>query len=280
MSDSVELKGVEETLMIPLWARAVATRRRCLIDDPASVDLVERLGYDFESKLGHARWMMPMLEVRAARFDEVVREFVDRHPDGTVVELGCGLDTRWERCGGGRVDWFDLDLPAVIEVRRRYFQDGRRRTMLAASLPDTAWRDRVGARERPFLFVAEAVLYYLEPDEVVRFIRTLSTGFPASSIVLDTVGTRAMSRQAGHPMLRHYDARFRWAVDDVQSLVTDTAYSVVRAEFLADLRRDERRRLPFMTRLFYLVFSRMSWFRESSRLVRLSSVGQARAGAG
>ena len=77
--------------------------------------------------------MMPMLEVRAARFDEAVREFVDRHPDGAVVELGCGLDTRWERCTGDRVDWFDLDLDAVIQVRRRYFQDGERRTMLAAS---------------------------------------------------------------------------------------------------------------------------------------------------
>ena len=273
MSDYVDLKGVEETLMIPLWARAIATRREGLIDDPAAVDLVERLDYDFKSKLGHARSMMPMLEVRAARFDEAVRAFVATYPAGAVVELGCGLDTRWERCGGGRVDWFDLDLPAVIELRRRYFQDGERRTMLAASLQDTAWHDRVGSRERPFLFVAEAVLYYLEPDDVAGFIRSVSAGFPASSILLDTIGAGAMSRQAAHPMMRHFDARFRWAVDDVGTLLADTAYSVASAEFLADLRRDERKRLPFMTRLLYLVFSRMSWFRESSRVVRLSSLG-------
>ena len=272
MSDSIELKGVEETLTIPLWARAMATRRGGLIDDPAAVELVERLGYDFESKLGHAKTMMPMLEVRAARFDQAVREFVERHPDGAVVELGCGLDTRWERCGGGRIDWFDLDLPAVIRLRRRYFEDGARRRMLAASLQDTAWHDRVGPRERPFLFVAEAVLYYLEPDDVARFIRAVSAGFPASSIVFDTVGTGVMSRQAGHPMMRHYDAWFRWAVDDLESLVAGTAYTVASAEFLAELRRDERKRLPLVTRLFYLVFTRMSWFRESSRLVRLSSL--------
>ena len=102
VSDSVSLTGVEETLMIPLWARAIATQRGGLIDDPAAVELVERLEYDFKSKPGHVRSMMPMLEVRAARFDEAVREFVDRHPDGAVVEFGCGLDTRWERCGGHR----------------------------------------------------------------------------------------------------------------------------------------------------------------------------------
>ena len=272
MSDSVELKGVEETLMIPLWARAMATGRRGLIDDPAAVALVGRLGYDFQAKLGHARSMMPMLEVRAARFDSVVRGFVDRHPDGAVVELGCGLDTRWERCGGGRVDWFDLDLPAVIELRRRYFQDGGRRTMLAASLLDTAWHDRVGLRERPFLFVAEAVLYYLEPGEVARFIRSVSAGFPASSLVLETIATGTMSRQDGHPVMRHYDARFKWAVDDVRTLVADNAYSVESSVFLADLRREEVRRLPLMARLLFMVMRRFSWFRESSRLVRLSSL--------
>ncbi len=72
-----------------------------------------------------------------------------------------------------------------------------------------------------------------------------------------------MNRQAGHPLMRHYDARFRWAVDDVRTLVADSAYTVASAEFLADLRRGERKRLALR---------RMSWFRESSRLVRLSSL--------
>ena len=144
MSDSVELKGVEETLMIPLWARALATKQGGLIDDPAAVGPVERLEYDFEAKLKQARMIVPMLAVRAARFDEAVRDFIDRYPDGAVVDPGCGLDTRWQRCNGSRVDWFDLDMPAVIALRRRYLQDGDRRRMLAAPLQDTAWRDLVG----------------------------------------------------------------------------------------------------------------------------------------
>ena len=272
MSNSVELKGVEETLMIPLWGRTIATQRGGLIDDPAAVELVGRLDYDFESKLNHARAIAPMLAVRAARFDEAVRDFIDRYPDGVVVELGCGLDTRWERCNGNRVDWFDLDMPAVISLRRRYFQDGERRKMLAAPLQDTAWRDLVGPRERPFLFVAEAVLYYLEPADVGQFLRSISASFPCSSIVLDTIGTGAMSRQDGHPLMRHYDARFRWAVDDVQTLVADNAYSVVGVELLADLRREELRCLPLTSRLLLAVMRTMRWFRESSRLVCLSSL--------
>ena len=111
-----------------------------------------------------------------------------------------------------------------------------------------------------------------EPGDVVRFIRSVSAGFPARSLVLETIGTGAMSRQAGHPLMPHYDPRFKWAVDDVHSLVAGSPYSVASSKFLADLRREERKRLPLMTRLLYLVFSRMSWFGESSRLVRLSSL--------
>ena len=272
MSDSVELKGVEETLMIPLWTRALATRAGGLIDDPAAVELVERLDYDFEAKLGHARWLASFGVVRAKRFDEVVRDFIDRHPDGAVVDLGCGLDTRWERCDGRRVDWFDLDLDAAIALRRRYFQDGERRRMIAAPLQDTGWHDRVGPRKRPFLFVAEGVLLYLQPDDVAGFIRSVSESFPRSSILLDTIGTGTLNRQDSHPLMRHYDARFHWAVDDVDALVADNAYSVTTSEFLADLRREELRRLPLTSRLLLMVMRRMRWFRESARLVCLSSL--------
>ena len=272
MSDSVELKGVVETLMIPLWARALATQQQGLIDDPAAVDLVKRLEYDFEAKLGHARWLASFSVVRARRFDEAVRDFIDKYPDGAVVELGCGLDTRWERCDGQRVDWFDLDLDAAIALRRRYFRDGERRKMIAAPLQDAGWHDRVGPRDRPFLFVSEGVLLYLEPDEVAEFISSVSRSFPASSILLDTIGTGTINRQDSHPLMRNYEARFRWAVDDVSTLVADNPYSVVSVDFLADLRPEELRCLSLTSRLLLLVFRRMRWFRESSSLVCVSSL--------
>ena len=84
VSDSVSLNGVAETLMLPFWAMHCSTQvpgslkvactthllSRGRIDDPAAVEVVERLEYDFKSWLGHARSMMPMAEVRATRFDE------------------------------------------------------------------------------------------------------------------------------------------------------------------------------------------------------------------
>lgn len=271
VSDPVALTGVEETLIIPLWARAMATRAQGLIDDPVAVELVDRLDYDFESKLGHAKHLASFSLVRTARFDEAVRDFIATNPDGAVVELGCGLDTRWERCAGHRIDWFDLDLHTVIALRRQYFEDGPRRTMIAAPLQDSTWHDLVGPTDRPFMFVAEGVMLYLDPDDVTNSIRSLSESFPASAILLDTISTGVMKRQHNHPLTRHYDAAFKWAVDDIATLTADNGYNVSNAEYLADLRHDERKRISLTPRVLLMVMRTMRWFRESSRIVKLSS---------
>ena len=219
--------------------------------------------------------IVPMLAVRAARFDEAVRDFIDRYPDGAVVELGCGLDTRWERCNGNRVDWFDprhaggdCPAPAVFAGRRKAggCSPLRCRTPHGAiswdqgNVRSCSWR-------RPCCTIWKL-------GEVAQFLRSISAGFPFSSILLDAIGTGAMNRQDNHPLMRHFDARFRWAVDDVRTLVADNPYTVASSEFLADLRREELRCLPLMSRLLLMVMRRMRWFRESSRLVRLSSVDE------
>jgi O-methyltransferase involved in polyketide biosynthesis len=48
------------------------------------------------------------------------------------VELGTGLNTRFERVDNGTVHWIDLDLPDTIALRRRYFADTERRQMVGA----------------------------------------------------------------------------------------------------------------------------------------------------
>ncbi|MEM6989215.1 MAG: class I SAM-dependent methyltransferase, partial [Myxococcota bacterium] len=55
MTRSVELGDVQETLLIPLLARAVETSRsNGLLEDPRAVEIVEQLDYDFDKWRGHS----------------------------------------------------------------------------------------------------------------------------------------------------------------------------------------------------------------------------------
>ena len=77
------------------------------------------------------------------KIDREMREFLQTAPDGVVLHLGCGLDTRFARVDNGLVTWFDLDLPDVIELRRKFFSENERYHMIASSVTDWGWLDQV-----------------------------------------------------------------------------------------------------------------------------------------
>jgi O-methyltransferase involved in polyketide biosynthesis len=155
--------------------------------------------------------------LRTAIFDHWVRNFLAANPDGTVVEIGTGLNTRFERVDNGTVHWIDLDLPDAIELRRQYFADTERRQMVAASVLDEAWLRTVEQRPGPYLFVAEGILVYLAPDEVTQTLARIAERFPGALIALDTYSQRMLGQQ--HRLAsQHRIAPWQWACDDPRSL--------------------------------------------------------------
>ena len=94
-----------------------------MLRDPVAVELVGRIDYPFAERFGTGRpaqWQA----LRVLAFDREVRRFLQRHPEGTVVALGEGLETQCRRVDNGRVRWIGVDLPETVEVRRRLLPDG------------------------------------------------------------------------------------------------------------------------------------------------------------
>ncbi|MFG3662311.1 class I SAM-dependent methyltransferase [Streptomyces sp. NPDC047706] len=205
---------VQETLLIPLYARAVENRKQFpLLRDAPAEEIVAALDYDFARFDGLPSLTGAML--RTVLFDRWVADFLSVHPDGTVVEIGTGLNTRHERLDNGRARWFEIDLPDVIGLRRNFFADTPRRTMIAASVTDEAWAAEVASPAAgPYLFVAEAVLPYLHEPEVRRVVGLLSERFPGSLLALDTAGPGFFDAQEQHDALSKVDARMHWYCPD------------------------------------------------------------------
>lgn len=61
-----------------------------------------------------------------------------------VLHLACGLDSRAQRVDvPDTALWYDVDLPAVMDLRRELFKESTRYRMIAASVVDRAWLDQV-----------------------------------------------------------------------------------------------------------------------------------------
>lgn len=247
--EKVVLGPVQETLLIPLFGRAVETRKpNGMIHDPMALRIVDSLDYDF-GKWKKSRSLIGV-GLRTHLFDDEVADFLAAYPDGTVVEIGCGLNTRFERLDNGRARWFELDLPDSMALRRRFFEDTPRRTMIAASVLDEPWLDTVAAAGGPFCFVAEAVLIYLDEPQVRQVAERLRARFPGARLVMDTTSAKQVDGQHRHDLMRTLPRQgwFRWKCDDPGRLAAWGLRLVRSRDFFA-VPEEIKARLPFGPRL-------------------------------
>ena len=185
------LTGVAETLLITLYIRAMESQRPdALTKDERAEALVRQLNQETLRKTLALTDDFSRVAVilKGREFDRFAQDFLRRQPDAVVVHIGCGLDTRFERVAeGGRVEWYDLDLPEVIELRRKLVGgEGERHHFLACSVLDSVWLEAVGAhRLRPFLFLAEGVFMYFKEAQVKSLVLTLRDHFPGAELVFD-----------------------------------------------------------------------------------------------
>jgi len=167
------LENVAETLLYPLISRYVETRKEDgIIRDPKSVEIINALDYDVDNTK-----LFPISQkgacLRTLIFDEAVSGYLKDLPDGTVINLGCGLDTRFPRVDNGKLTWFDLDLPETIEIRKRFFTETNRHRLLSTSVLDPSWAKAIPQDKAP-LILMEGLSFYLTETEnrkVVSIIR-------------------------------------------------------------------------------------------------------------
>ncbi|MCJ7520546.1 MAG: class I SAM-dependent methyltransferase, partial [Anaerolineaceae bacterium] len=141
------LSGMAETLLIPLYNRAMESQRPdAIMRDEKAVALVTQMSYDFDQvrkiRMSEGNKVARIMLTR--EMDRYARDFLSRHPAAVVVHIGCGLDSRFERVDNGRVEWYDLDLPDVIRLRRKFIGDkGERYHLLGCSVLEDAWLETV-----------------------------------------------------------------------------------------------------------------------------------------
>jgi len=202
----VKLGGVSETLMFPLWGRAQLSKEySSLFYDEKAVELVERIDYDFSASdlpFGGTMFntplkdnLLPMFSLVALmgkQFDDKIKAYITEHPRASVVNIGAGLDATFYRVDNGTIHWYDLDLPAVIDIRRQLLPEPGRVTCIAKSLFDPSWcKDVKYTEDGVFMFAGE-VLQFFEETQVKQFFSMLAENFPDGEIVFT-----AMSRSDG-----------------------------------------------------------------------------------
>ena len=196
----VKLGGISATMLGCLWSRAQLSKEySSLFYDAKAIELVERIDYDFSAsdvpfediwfnisrKVNLPQFRLGTL--RAKQFDEKAKAYIAEHPHASVVNIGAGLDTTFYRIDNGMIHWYDLDLPAVIDIRRQLLPEPDRVTYIAKSFLDPSWCTDINHTEDGVFMISGGVLGWFNEAQVKQFFSMLADNFPDGEIVFDAI---------------------------------------------------------------------------------------------
>ena len=217
----LRLSGISETLLIPLWARALETRRPdAILRDPIALEIFESIDYDF-SKFEGAWTTQTGIAIRTKLLDEAASAFLAANPEGVVINLGAGLGTRFCRIDNGSVHWYEVDLPYVIALRKRFFRPTRRYRFIAGSVTEPSTLERITAGRRSVLVLAEGLFMYFPETDVRSLCERLPKRFPRAQMLLEILSPFSLGMGKYDPCVSQVAEgllEFRWALSDCRMM--------------------------------------------------------------
>jgi O-methyltransferase involved in polyketide biosynthesis len=221
-SNEIKLGSVQKTLLLPLWGRAIETQKpEPLLVDNKAVSIINNIPYDFTviaeniNPLSRISWI-----ARSIYFDKKIKEFINVFPNATIVNIGCGLDTSFDRVDNGKIHWYDLDLPDTIELRKKYISETDRCRFISKSVFDTSWYDAIDKKSQ-VMFLIAGVLYYFDENEVKRLFNDFHATLPGLEIVLDYASKRGIKLSNKVVLDKggmDKSAYLKWGINDIMEI--------------------------------------------------------------
>lgn len=221
---TLELGDVETTALIPLAIKAGETlRKKSRFQDEMAVKIIEHLKLDtkpYDKFMSHEGVI-----ARSIMLDSMVKNFIKKHPDCVIVNMGAGFDNRFSRVDNGCIFWFDLDLPDSIEQRKKVYEERDRVVMLSGSVLDEAWCPQVAAeiqkRNARVLFLAEGLFMYLSFEEIGKCLKIIKKHFPQATLYAEMNNPLMVKNQKLHDTVKSTNAVFKsgtWSGEELCAL--------------------------------------------------------------
>jgi len=222
--EKIKLENVQETLLLPLWGRFIENqKKKPLLIDAKAVEIITNMDYDFSKfekrvhPLSRAAWI-----ARSIYFDEKIAEHVTRYPNATIIHIGCGLDTTFDRISNGKAKWYELDFPEVIALRKKFLPEQENRIFIGDSALSEEWYQKISVRSDIFIFMG-GVIYYFAEAEVKHLIKKIGKEFGQAVMVFDyssSKGIEITNKKVLKKGGMSDEAKAKWGMDDIHEMET------------------------------------------------------------
>lgn len=250
MNKKNTLKGLEDTLYIPLMARIYASKKfpEFFYDEKALS--LESFIPTNEIKENSTEYFYMASVCRQYTIDKKIRRFIETKDLSNVVFLGAGLETAYNRIGNKTVNFYQVDLPDVIEVRRSLLGEAENECLVSGDMFSLDWIKEVDI-SLPTLLVVSGVYQYFKEEKILSMISDMKDMITNGELVFDATNS------AGLKLANKYvkktgnkDAQMHFGIDDPIEFANKTQTELLSLDgFFKDALKICKG-LKFMTRVY------------------------------
>lgn len=275
VKEKVKFQKEKETLLVPLYCKYLESQKESpIIKDEKAIEIVNGIEYDYE-QLKIPKQTYVTICIRAKQFDNYVKNFLMDEPDSMVIHLGCGFDSRFNRVDNNKVEWYDLDFPEVIELRKHFYKETDRYHLISSSVMELNWIDSLNAKNKPVIILAEGLFMYLKGEEVKSLIITLQEKFPGSTLIFDSYSLLTAKNIKNHPSLKKIGAVIYWGIDDAHNIEKwNTGIRLIEEWYFTQ--SEEIRKLDIVYRIIFKLTGLFPVARKAHRILvfQLNELGR------
>lgn len=211
LKEKINLSGVNETMLVPVYARALESKKRKpAFYDETAVRVVDSLDYDFQ-KHGKSKMNMWGCAARTIIFDREVSTYIQAHPNCSIINMACGLDDRFRRVDNGTIEWYNIDFKDVMEIREKIIPANCRVFNISSSVLNFTWLEKIKNKE-DVLVIAEGLLMYLKEEDVQTLFEKISASFKHCTLLLELMSKWMVENQKMHDTIKKTTAVFVWGI--------------------------------------------------------------------
>lgn len=219
------MNGVNKTLYIPLYGKASVSKKGIILQDKKAEMIWEKEGFELKGK-AKSKWLTYYMGMRSAVFDAWVKKKLKEYPSACVLHIGCGMDSRVERIGANQNAWYDIDFPAVIEERKKYYQETANYHMLSEDASKTEWIGKL-PKTKHAIIIMEGVSMYLKLQKLVHLMNALQARFEHVHIFMDCYTEFAAKASKYKNPIKEVGAQTVYGLDEPKYLEEQTGIRFV-----------------------------------------------------
>ncbi|MBF1295425.1 MAG: class I SAM-dependent methyltransferase [Parvimonas sp.] len=244
------LSGVEDTLYIPLVARIFASEKfPNYFYDEKALSLKPYIPTNLIEKNASEYFHMASV-CRQDVIDKKIIKFLEENENCNVVFLGAGLETAYNRINNKKANFYQVDLPNVIEIRKRILGNAENERLISGDMFTLEWIKEIDT-ELPTMIAVSGVYQYFNKEKIVEMIKKMKSLLPKGELVFDATNTKGLKIANRYvKKTGNVNAQMYFSIDNVNEFVelTDTKLIDVQGFFARALKICSNAK--FITKLF------------------------------